>query len=136
MAGMAGAVEAADEAASGGSAVWGGVQVLVSMRSDDRNPAVSLSARSELASSKNDGRNYIGGRGGEGAKSGSGLDPSPAEAGTWLGVENISVEAEAEDKGDGGVGGYCRMVQGMVQARSEPSFRSTSHDWPCLCQSS
>ena len=77
----------------------------------------------------------IGESGGEGAKSDSALDPSPAEAGTWLGVENASVEAEAEDKGDGGVGGYCRMVQGMVQVRSEPSFRSTSHGWPCLCQS-
>ena len=42
--GMVKAVEAADEAALGGSAVWGGVQVLVSMRSDDRKPAVSLSA--------------------------------------------------------------------------------------------
>jgi len=41
---MVGVVEAADEAASGGSVGWGGVQVLVSMRSDDRKPAVSLSA--------------------------------------------------------------------------------------------
>ena len=123
---MVKAVEAADEAVSGGSAVWSGVQVLVSMRSDDRNPTVSLSAWSESASSKNDGRNYIGGRGGEGAKSGSALDPNLAETGTWFGVENVSMEAEAEGKGDGGVGGYRWMAQGTVQARSEPSFRSTS----------
>jgi hypothetical protein len=42
--GMVKAVEAADEAVSGVSAVWSGVQVLVSMRSDDRNQTVSLSA--------------------------------------------------------------------------------------------
>ena len=44
MVGMVKAVEAADEAASGGSAVWSGVEVLVSMRLDNRKPAFSLSA--------------------------------------------------------------------------------------------
>ena len=44
MVGMVKAVEAADEAMSGGSVVWSGVQVLVSMRSDGRSPTVSLSA--------------------------------------------------------------------------------------------
>ena len=44
MVGMVKAVEAADEAMSGGSAVWSGVQVLVLMRTDGRKPAVSLSA--------------------------------------------------------------------------------------------
>lgn len=43
MIGMVKAVEAADKAASGRSAVWSGVEVLVSIRSDDRKPAVSLS---------------------------------------------------------------------------------------------
>ena len=103
--------------------VWSGVEVLISMRSDGRKPAVSLSARSESVSSINDERDHIGESGGEGAKSGSALNPSPAEAGTWLGVENASAEAEAADEGDGGLGGYCQIVQGMVQARISALLR-------------